>query len=333
MTSTGVVSDRRVDRYRGASGRARYLLSYSARFFGPMFAGVCEVSLFHPLDTVAKRIIVNTTRITSDNTTTAAHKLYKVVFPNVPQSSSSFKSAFNHVRALYPGMAAGLLYKVSQRIIKFGGQPILRDALTALPTGRYMTKKYGEKANVVIETVAGASVGMLEPILTPFDVIKIKFMTNPGAVHSRSILRILMDENFRDLYRGFWVTVARNSVGSSLLFSGSAATKLYVFGGHDSHGRRTRNKRPGLVELFVSSSVGAVVSLSLGSPLDVLKTRQQHVDFNTNRSTLALARHMLKHEGVRSFFKGLAPKLITICPKLIFSFTVAEYMINVFKNL
>ena len=40
---------------------------------------------------------------------------------------------------------------------------------------------------------------------------------------------------------------------------------------------------------------------------------------------------MLKKEGPGSFFKGIVPKLSSIGPKLTFSFTIAQYLIDYFN--
>jgi len=41
----------------------------------------------------------------------------------------------------------------------------------------------------------------------------------------------------------------------------------------------------------------------------------------------------MREEGAMAFFKGLTPKLLAVSPKLIFSFTVAQYFIDKADNL
>ena len=44
-------------------------------------------------------------------------------------------------------------------------------------------------------------------------------------------------------------------------------------------------------------------------------------------------KNIVKREGIGAFFKGIGPKLLTIGPKLTFSFTVAQYFIQYFDDM
>lgn len=143
--------------------------------------------------------------------------------------------------------------------------------------------------------------GIGEIVLLPLDVLKIKRQTNPEAFRSRGFLRIVADEGFA-LYRGWGWTAARNAPGSFALFGGSAFTKEYLFGLQDfSSATWTQN--------FVASIGGAVASITVAAPLDVVKTRIQNANFETNVGGAAIIRDMIKNEGIGAFFKGLTPKV------------------------
>jgi outer membrane receptor protein involved in Fe transport len=60
---------------------------------------------------------------------------------------------------------------------------------------------------------------------------------------------------------------------------------------------------------FVASIAGAVASITVAAPLDVVKTRIQNAHFNSNVSGVTIIRDMVRQEGIRSFFKGLTPKV------------------------
>jgi hypothetical protein len=60
---------------------------------------------------------------------------------------------------------------------------------------------------------------------------------------------------------------------------------------------------------FVSSIAGAVASITVASPLDVVKTRIQNANFNSTVGGGAIIRDMIRTEGVGAFFKGLTPKV------------------------
>ena len=41
---------------------------------------------------------------------------------------------------------------------------------------------------------------------------------------------------------------------------------------------------------------------------------------------------IIKNEGFGAFFKGSVPKVLTVGPKLVFSFTIAQYLMQLFEG-
>jgi hypothetical protein len=164
--------------------------------------------------------------------------------------------------------------------------------------------------------------GIGEIVLLPLDVLKIKRQTNPESFRSRGFLRIVADEGFA-LYRGWGWTAARNAPGSFALFGGSAFTKEYLFGLEDFN-KATWGQN------FVASIGGAVASITVAAPLDVVKTRIQNANFESTTGGVTIMKDMIKNEGFSAFFKGLTPKILVVGPKLIFSFTLAQSLIPLF---
>lgn len=60
---------------------------------------------------------------------------------------------------------------------------------------------------------------------------------------------------------------------------------------------------------FVASIAGAVSSITVAAPLDVVKTRIQNANFGQNVSGLTVIKDMIRSEGPGAFFKGLTPKV------------------------
>ena len=164
----------------------------------------------------------------------------------------------------------------------------------------------------------------------PLDVLKIKRQTNPEAFRGRGLFKIIRDEGFA-LYRGWEWTAARNAPGSFAvkptpktlaskhpltllkLFGGSAFTKEYVFGLQDYNSATW-------MQNTIASMAGAVASLTVSAPMDVIKTRIQNKNFENPETGLQILRHMVRDEGFTAFFKGLTPKILTVGPKLVFSY-------------
>ena len=77
---------------------------------------------------------------------------------------------------------------------------------------------------------------------------------------------------------------------------------------------------------------GAFFSLGVSQPLDVVKTRIQQVSFSDKPSGIVIIKDLLKNEGPQAFFKGFAPKILAVGPKLVFSFTIAQQLIQWMEN-
>ena len=79
-------------------------------------------------------------------------------------------------------------------------------------------------------------------------------------------------------------------------------TKDYVLGVSDySKATWTQN--------FIASVSGAVASITVAAPLDVIKTRIQNANFEHKVSGITIVKDLFKHEGPSALFKGLTPKV------------------------
>ena len=89
----------------------------------PGSAGIAELAIFHPVDTIAKRLMKNEGKITPS-------QLNSVIFKQYAQASIGKKFT-----SLFPGLGYAAGYKILQRIYKYGGQPFARD---------FLAKNYGD---------------------------------------------------------------------------------------------------------------------------------------------------------------------------------------------
>ncbi|SCW04067.1 LAFE_0H05182g1_1 [Lachancea fermentati] len=285
-----------------------------ARVLGSASAGILEISVFHPVDTISKRLMSNHTKITS-----ASH-LNSVIFRE--HAAEAFSK---RIFTLFPGLGYAAVYKILQRVYKYGGQPFANEFLNKNFKADF-DSAFGDKTGKALRSAtAGSLIGIGEVVLLPLDVLKIKRQTNPEAFRGRGFIKILKDEGF-GLYRGWGWTAARNAPGSFALFGGNAFAKEYILGLKDySEATWSQN--------FVSSIVGASASLIVSAPLDVIKTRIQNRNFDNPESGFKIVQNTLKNEGITAFFKGLTPKLLTTGPKLVFSFALAQTFIPMFDKL
>ncbi|KAI5301448.1 Mitochondrial GTP/GDP carrier protein 1 [Ascosphaera pollenicola] len=288
--------------------------SATARLLGSGSAGIAELMIFHPVDTTAKRLMTNQTRISS------VAQFNNVIFKEY--ATASFGKKFT---SLFPGLGYAAGYKVLQRIYKYGGQPFVRDYLAKNHSSEF-DNAFGKKTGkAVMHATAGSLIGIGEIVLLPLDVLKIKRQTNPEAFRGRGLLAIVKDEGM-GLYRGAGWTAARNAPGSFALFGGSAFAKEYFY-------KLSDYNTASWSQNFVASIAGASASLVVSAPLDVIKTRIQNRNFENPESGMRIISNMVKNEGMTSFFKGLTPKLLMTGPKLVFSFWLAQTLIPAFSKV
>ncbi|KAH9014337.1 mitochondrial carrier [Lactarius pseudohatsudake] len=266
--------------------------SGTARVLGSGTSGVAELLIFHPVDTIAKRLMSNKAKVSFSS-------LSPIIFREHATAPLGRK-----LLSLFPGLGYAAGYKVSQRIYKFGGQPWFNDVLTRHYKSNF-TNAFGErKGKMMMQATAGSLTGIGEVVLLPLDALKIKRQVNPEAFRGRGVVRIFLEEG-TTLYRGWGWTVARNAPGSFALFGASAATKDYVLGVSDYRNATwTQN--------FIASVAGAVASITT--------------------SGVTIIRDLLRDEGATAVFKGLTPKILVVGPKLVFSYTIAQSLIPWFAN-
>lgn len=285
----------------------------AARLLGSTSSGIMELMIFHPVDTVAKRLMTNKDKVSG------VQGLSKVVFRDAYE-----KPLLQRYRSLFPGLGFAAGYKVSQRIYKFGGQPIVKDYMNRNHAEKFQSL-FGERnAKTMMHATAGSLIGIGEIALLPLDVLKIRAQTNPEAIAGRGVAQIFKQEGFA-LYRGAAWTAARNAPGSFALFGGSAVCKEYLFS-LENYSDAT------FFQNFVASISGASASIIVAQPLDVIKTRIQSRPFDSPESGVTVIRNLLKNEGPGALFKGLVPKLSVVGPKLVFSFAVAQHLIAYFEK-
>lgn len=277
-----------------------------------MTAGALEIMAWHPFDTAAKRLMSHEQKVLGGSIAESMSKLHTVLFKG--RESASMLKKMQH---LYPGLKFAFYYKVSQRIIKFAGQPYMKDFLHRRYAGAF-TSCFGQRrGKMMLEATAGTIMGIGETILLPIDRIKVLSQTNRGAIGSRSGIKILFQEGPLKMYAGFGTTAIRNCIGSFLLFGGTAVTKEHLFHIEDY-------RKATFAQNVVSSSVGACLGVFCTSPIDVIKTRIQNKNFDVKVSGFRILVDVLRKEGPHAFFKGITPKVITVSPRLVFTFTVTE---------
>ena len=202
------------------------------------------------------------------------------------------------------------------------GQPVVLDMMTTR-FGKDFDETFGHKTGkTLLSATSGSLIGIGEVILLPLDALKVKAQTAPEQIHGRGVVEIFRKEGF-GLYRGAGLTAMRNAPGSFALFGGATFAKQWM--GVEDGVRATWTQDA------LASCMGAVSSITVAQPLDVVKTRIQNRPFDSPEGGTTIFRRLIQQEGFGALFKGLTPKLLVVGPKLIFSFTIAQHLIGYFE--
>lgn len=88
----------------------------NARIIGSAVAGVSELALFHPVDTVAKRLMSTETQLIALGSPAQTRmNLNNAIFRTCATEGLGQKAM-----SLFPGIGFGAAYKILQRVYKFG---------------------------------------------------------------------------------------------------------------------------------------------------------------------------------------------------------------------
>jgi len=293
--------------------------SLTGSILGSMVSGIGEIAIFHPVDTAAKRLMSYESKIVKPTWIETNKNLKNVILKN--NSNLGWLGGF---RTLYPGLGFATGYKLSQRVYKYSGQHYLKNFLLNNYKENF-DKTFGKKyGNTMISAISGSMIGVGEIGLLPLDVLKIKSQTNPESLKGRGLSNIARQEGMA-LYSGAGWTALRNAPGSFTLFGTSTLLKSKIFG-------LDINDKANIFQHFVCSTGASGACIMVSSPMDVIKTRIQNKNFGEKVSGRKIVYDLLKKEGPAGFFRGVGPKLMIIGPKLTFSFTVAQYLIQLFSE-
>ena len=277
------------------------------KLIGSGIAGLLESSIFHPLDTTSKRLMSNQDKLIIRG---SKSNLYNIIF-----QTNINKNIIYQLKSLYNGITFSLMHRITQRMYSYGGQPILR---------QYIDKKYIPKTKnerIICETISGCIIGTGEIFLMPLDVLKIKKQTNIDTFNKRSLYQIIKQENYNNYYKGISINALRNFVAIGNFFLINSAIREYIF-------EKDKQWELKFKEYVLTSLCSSIVSITISAPFDLVKTRIQNKNFGEKVNSLILTSDIIKHEGYRAFFKGLNTKLLIIAPKIIFSYSVSQYLIS-----
>lgn len=264
--------------------------------FAGTVAGIAESLLVHPSDVIKTRLQARG----YDNR-------------GILQA---FRNAFFNegFLALYKGISPTVITIVPKVMIQMGGLSFFKPCFQ------------GVVPDILVPSMAGVCTGTVQAVafLTPAETIKVRQQTQTGFGGKYDSMLGTMRVMFREegaasLYKGLAATIARQSWGLVVKFSGYEGLK-YVF--LQMEKRKTTADNPKLAG-WQHAAAGGITNIAVGvlnSPPDVVKTRMQEQNLSidagvaTYRSTWDCVRTMWYSEGILSFFRGSLMRIVRIAP-------------------
>jgi len=139
--------------------------------------------------------------------------------------------------------------------------------------------------------------------------------------------KLFREGGIRNIYKGTFLTIARDAPASAAYFGGYEKVKQWLTP-KDS----TPDQLNVLSTLFAGGMAG-VFNWLVAIPADVLKSKYQSAPKGKYSGTLDVLREVLKQEGYRGLFKGLAPALLRAFPANAACFFGVEFSKKILNNL
>lgn len=286
-------------------------------------AGACEALTCQPLDTIKVRMQLSR----SGRTPGTKARGFIATGINIVQRETPL--------ALYKGLGAVLSGIVPKMAIRFASFETYKEWLADKSTG---------KTSVGNIFIAGLGAGTSEAVLvvTPMEVVKIRLQAQLHSLADpteapryrnagHAVYTIIREEGVATLYRGVSLTALRQATNQGANFTAYQEIKKFA---HRMQPELT--ELPSYQHMIIGLISGAMGPFS-NAPIDTIKTRLQKATAIPGQSAVqrivAIAADMWKQEGVRSFYKGITPRVLRVAPGQAIVFAVYERVSRIIEKV
>ncbi|XP_056426224.1 mitochondrial adenyl nucleotide antiporter SLC25A23-like isoform X2 [Hyla sarda] len=174
------------------------------------------------------------------------------------------------------------------------------------------------------QLLAGGVAGAVSRTGTaPLDRLKVLMQVHGTKASGLSILRglqgMIEEGGVRSLWRGNGINVLKIAPESAIKFMAYEQIKKLI---------RGQNETLRVRERFIAGSLAGAIAQTVIYPMEVLKTRLALRRTGQYSGMTDCARHILRTEGFRAFFKGYLPNLLGIVPYAGIDLAVYETLKN-----
>ncbi|KAG7091238.1 hypothetical protein E1B28_010289 [Marasmius oreades] len=286
-------------------------------------AGACEALACQPLDTIKVRMQLSRSgRVPGTK-------------PRGFFATGAYIVRRETPLALYKGLGAVLSGIVPKMAIRFASFEAYKGWLADKETGQTSL------GNIFL---AGLAAGTTEAVavVTPMEVVKIRLqaqqhsLTDPleipryrNAAHAA--FTIVREEGAAALYRGVSLTALRQATNQGANFTVYQEVKKFALRVQPEF-----QELPSYQYMLIGLLSGAAGPLS-NAPIDTIKTRLQKATAQPGVSALrrivTIGEEMWRQEGVKSFYKGLTPRILRVAPGQAIVFAVYERVSKVIEGM
>ena len=218
---------------------------------------------------------------------------------------------------LYRGLRPQLLGVIPEKAIKLAVNDILKSL--------YKDKILSPKQTLALNVFSGGVAGLSQVVVTnPLEITKIRLQVHGEIYPTKplSLYNVISDLGLRGLYKGSKACMMRDIPFSAIYFP--------IYSNIRSKLENNNGEITGFNQIL-SGTVAGFVAAGITTPADVVKTRLQvkplpnqiHYD-----GVIDCYRKIIKHEGARSLFKGIGPRVFRSAPQ----FGVTLYFYEMFKK-
>ncbi|KAJ3576490.1 hypothetical protein NP233_g396 [Leucocoprinus birnbaumii] len=286
-------------------------------------AGACEALTCQPLDTIKVRMQLSR----SGRTPGTKARGFIATGVSIVRRETPL--------ALYKGLGAVLSGIVPKMAIRFASFETYKGWLADKSTG---------KTSVGNIFIAGLGAGTTEAILVvnPMEVVKIRLQAQQHSLADpmeapryrnagHAVYTIVREEGVSTLYRGVSLTALRQATNQGANFTAYQEIKKFA---HRMQPELT--ELPSYQHMIIGLISGAMGPFS-NAPIDTIKTRLQKATAIPGQSAfqriMAIASDMWKQEGVRSFYKGITPRVLRVAPGQAIVFAVYERVSGIIERI
>lgn len=306
---------------------------------------MCEVLVCHPLDTIKVRMqlarkagqsgavsqgIIGTAAgiVKNESFFSLYRGLGAVLGGIIPKMAIRFTS-YEYYKQLLSDketmeisrngtFLAGLAAGITEAVTVVNAVEVIKIRLQALPAATAATTT---TTTTTTATINGSGAGVV-------NVIQNKYRNTPTAIST-----LIREEGIGFLYRGVTLTALRQGTNQAANFTVYTELKSLL---QKWQGSKDTIKRdlPSYQTTIIGLISGAVGPFS-NAPIDTIKTRIQQqsrtrVAGQQKQSNLSqiitITTDMLRKEGIKSFYKGITPRVLRVAPGQAVTFTVYEFL-------